>query len=159
MLDSVVFTATAQTRPAQQFVVTGGNLQTARVASTLPQALTVNVKDQFGYPVKGARVTWAAALFSGTVTPTADSTDANGNASASWTLGTTAIGQSVTATVTGLTPVVFNATGTPDLSRVMTVTGGSGTDRGDRLDSGHAAQRPRQDSFGKPDCRRDSRLE
>ena len=126
VLDSVVFTATAQTGPAQRFVVTGGNLQTARVASTLPQALTVNVKDQFGYPVKGARVTWAAALFSGTVTPMADSTDANGNASASWTLGTTAIGQSVTATVTGLTPVVFNATGTPDLSRVMTVTGGSG---------------------------------
>lgn len=126
VLDSVVFTATAVTGPAQRFVVTGGNLQTARVASTLPQALVVNVKDQFGYPVQGAQVTWAAALFSGTVTPVVDSTDASGNASTSWTLGTSAIGQSVTATVTGLTPIVFTATGTPDVSRVMTVTGGSG---------------------------------
>jgi alpha-tubulin suppressor-like RCC1 family protein len=127
VLDSVVFTATAVTGPAQKFVATGGNLQIARVASMLPQALVVNVKDQFGYPVQGARVTWAAALFSGTVTPLIDSTDASGNASTIWTLGTSAIAQSVTATVTGLTPIVFTATGTPDVSRRVTLTAATGS--------------------------------
>ncbi|MCX5760751.1 MAG: hypothetical protein NTW72_04480 [Gemmatimonadetes bacterium] len=126
VLDSVVFTATAKTGPAQQFARVSGNLQTSLVASRLPQALVVNVKDQYGYPVAGARVTWTAALFSGTVTPLADSTDATGNVSATWTLGTAAIGQSVTASVTGLTSIVFNATATTDTTRVFTATAGTG---------------------------------
>ena len=59
------------------------------------------------------------------MTPLADSTDATGNASANWTLGPSAIGQSATATVTGLAPIVFNATGTADTSRVLTVLSGN----------------------------------
>lgn len=126
VLDSVVFTATAKPGPAQRLAAVSGNLQTARVNATLAQPLVVNVRDQFGFVVTGARVTWAAALFSGTVTALADSTDANGNVSASWRLGSSAIGQSVTASVTGLIPIVFNATATPDTSRILTVVSGGG---------------------------------
>ena len=126
VLDSAVFTATAKVGAAQKFVKSAGDLQTARVTSVLPQALVVNVKDQYGYPVTGVKVTWAAALFGGTVTAINDSTDASGNASANWALGASAIGQSVTATVTGLTPITFNATATPALSRKILYTAGTG---------------------------------
>lgn len=124
VLDSAVFTATAKVGPAQKFVLSSGNLQTARVTSTLPAALVVNVKDQYGYPVAGVKVTWATALFSGTIAANADSTDVSGNASARWTLGQSAIGQSATATVAGLAPLVFNATGTADTTRVLTIVSG-----------------------------------
>ncbi|MHB1313457.1 MAG: hypothetical protein ACYC3L_15675 [Gemmatimonadaceae bacterium] len=127
-LDSAVFTATAKTGPANQFTATAGNLQTGLVASTLGTPLTVNVKDQFGYPVPGAKVVWAPGnIFSGTVTAVSDSTDASGNASANWTLGLGAIAQSVTATVTGLTPIVFNATALADSvgRRTFTVVSGA----------------------------------
>ncbi len=117
VLDSVVFNATAGVGPASQLTLVSGNAQTGRVASALGQQLTINVKDQFGYAVSGRQVVWAAGLFSGTVTATRDTTDASGNASATWVLGTAAIGQTATATVSGLAPVAFSATATADTSR------------------------------------------
>jgi len=126
VLDSAVFTATAGVGPASLLTVVSGNAQTGRVASVLATPLTVHVKDQFGYPVVGARVAWAAANFSGTVTAAVDTTDATGNASATWTLGTQVTGMTATATVTGLPPVAFTATATADTSRVLTVTAGNG---------------------------------
>lgn len=124
VLDSVVFTASTKEGPAGIFTLVSGNQQTARVASVLSSPLTVNVKDQFGNPVKGVRVTWAAGLFSGSVRAVADTTDNTGTASANWTLGTSAIAQSATATVTGLGPVTFNATATADTSRRLTLVSG-----------------------------------
>jgi alpha-tubulin suppressor-like RCC1 family protein len=120
--DSVVFTATAGVGPASRLTLVAGNAQTGRVAAPLAQQLTVNVKDQFGYAVSGKRVTWAAGLFSGSVAAVADTTDASGNASATWVLGTAATGQTASATVTGIAPIAFTATATPDTSRVFTTT-------------------------------------
>ena len=126
-LDSAVFTATAKTGAANTLTLTSGNQQVGRVATLLGTPLTVNVKDQFGYPVAGAKVTWAPGnIFSGTVVAVKDSTDATGNASANWRLGPSAIAQTVTATVAGLPPITFNATGTADTSRVIIVAGGGG---------------------------------
>jgi len=126
-LDSAVFTATAKTGAANQFTATAGNVQTGRVTSTLPTPLAVNVKDQYGHPIVGAKVTWAPGnIFSGTVVAVNDSTDATGSATANWTLGTGAVAQTATATVAGLPPIVFNATATADTSRVITGSTGSG---------------------------------
>jgi alpha-tubulin suppressor-like RCC1 family protein len=126
-LDSAIFIATAQTGPAQKFSLTAGNLQTGRVTNRLPTPLSVNVKDQYGYPIVGAKVTWAPGdIFSGTVTAVSDSTDATGTASANWTLGQYAITQTATATVAGLTPITFNATATADTGRrIILVSGGT----------------------------------
>ena len=118
--DSVVFTATAGVGAASQLTLVSGNAQTGPVASALGQQLTVNVKDQFGYAVSGKQVVWAPGLFSGSLTAARDTTDASGNASATWVLGTAAIGQTATATVAGMAPIAFTATGTPDTSRVLT---------------------------------------
>ncbi|MDP1891373.1 MAG: hypothetical protein Q8K55_10835, partial [Gemmatimonadaceae bacterium] len=120
--DSVVFTATAGVGTASQLTLVSGNAQTGRVAAALGQQLTVNVKDQFGYAVSGRQVVWAAGLFSGSLTAVRDTTDASGNASATWLLGNAAIGQTATATVSGIAPIAFTATGTPDTSRVLTTT-------------------------------------
>lgn len=127
-LDTVKFSATAKVGPANKFTLSSGNGQTGTVATALPAVLKVNVKDQFGHALAGVKVTWAAALFSGSITPMADSTDSSGDVTASWKLGTSAIAQSATATVTGLTPLVFTATGTPDASRkiLMAATTGAG---------------------------------
>lgn len=120
--DSVVFTATAGVGAASRLTLVSGDAQTGRVASALAQQLTVNVRDQYGYAVSGRQVVWAPGLFSGTLTAARDTTDASGNASATWVLGTAAIGQSATATVAGIAPIAFTATGTPDTSRVLTTT-------------------------------------
>lgn len=122
--DSVVFTATAGVGAASRLTLVSGNAQTGRVAAALGQQLTVNVKDQYGYAVSGKQVVWAAGLFSGTLTAARDTTDASGNASATWVLGTAAIGQTASATVSGIAPIAFTATGTPDTSRRVTVTMG-----------------------------------
>jgi len=128
VLDSAVFTATAGVGPASQLTIVAGNQQSGRVASLLGQQLTINVKDQFGYAVSGKKVVWAAGNLSGTVTPiNTDTTDASGNASANWLLGTTAgITQTASATIAGLAPINFTATATPDTSRVLTAIAGSG---------------------------------
>lgn len=125
VLDSAVFTASAKVGPAQQFTLVSGNSQSARVTTALSQPLVVSVKDLYGHPVSGTRVTWAAGLFSGTVTAVTDTTDASGSASATWTLGTAAAAQSASATITGLTPIAFAATATADTSRVITVLAGN----------------------------------
>ena len=124
VLDSAVFNATGLTGAAGVFTAVSGNQQTAAVTATLGAPLVVNVTDAYGHPKSGARVTWTAGLNSGALTPLSDTTDNNGVAKANWQLGTFAITQSATASVTGLTPVAFTAIATPDTSRRLTVVSG-----------------------------------
>jgi alpha-tubulin suppressor-like RCC1 family protein len=125
--DSSSFTATATTGPAGVIALVSGNNQTATVGTTLPLKLVVHVTDTFGNNSAGAQVTWAAASLSGTVTPTVDSTGADGTASTTWTVGNTVASQTVTATVAGLAPIVFTATTNGDTAHVImtTVSGAS----------------------------------
>src|SRR5438105_4212314 len=73
-------------------------------------------------PVPGVAVTWAPASGGGTVTPSQNTTNASGVASATDSIGSTSP-QSVTATFTGLsTPVTFTVTATaPPTSAAVTV--------------------------------------
>jgi hypothetical protein len=68
-------------------VITSGEAQTAVAGSELPQPLVVRVADADGDPVAGAAVSFAVAG-GGSVTPASAVTDAQGQASAHWTLGT-----------------------------------------------------------------------
>src|SRR5207249_1099296 len=71
------------------------------------------VKDGGGNPVGGVTVTFAVAPGSGSITGASQTTNASGIASVgSWTLGTTAGTNTLTATASGLTrsPVTFTAT-------------------------------------------------
>jgi alpha-tubulin suppressor-like RCC1 family protein len=131
LLDSAVFTATATTGPANRFTKVSGDSQTAMAGQQLAAPLVVKVQDAFGNNLSGVKVTWTPSLLNGSVSFAADTTAADGTASATWRLGTGATGQNLVASVAGVaTTINFFATATPDLSgsSVLTfaVTGGQG---------------------------------
>src|SRR5947209_2505322 len=87
--------------------------RTATVGSTIPLGIVVNVTDASGRPVANATVALAVTLGNGSTSPRLASTDAKGQARASWTLGTIVGPNEVTASVSGVTTAVkFEATGT-----------------------------------------------
>jgi hypothetical protein len=88
-----------------------GNNQSANAGSALPSPVSVRVRATDNLPMAGVGVAFAAGN-GGSVAQAAVVTDVNGIAATTWTLGTAAGAQSLTATVAGLTgsPVTFTAT-------------------------------------------------
>jgi len=106
-LTPALFTATGTPgSPAGLFIVSG-NDQTASAGSPLPEPLVVEARDQFANVVPGLSVAWSASA--GTLNPPTGTTGSDGRAQTTWTLGTTAIDQSATATSASLTSPPFNA--------------------------------------------------
>jgi len=99
--------------PAANINITGGNNQTGTAGTQLPQALTVQVTDQYGNPVSGNSVTFSDGGAGGTFSngnPVV--TGSNGTASQFYTLPPTPGTVTITATATGVTnPAVFTETG------------------------------------------------
>lgn len=125
--DSTVFSATATPGPGTGFVAVSGNNQISVAGRALALPLVVKITDSFGNNVPGIQVTWTAGSLSGSVSPSIDSTKSDGTASASWTLGNTATTQTVSASVAGLTPILFSAVASADTAHViLTVVGGTG---------------------------------
>src|SRR2546430_9570101 len=114
---------------AASIAPSAGNTQTATVGTAVATPPAVIVRDQFSNPVAGVSVTFAPAAGSGSVSPaTPILTNASGVAAlTSWTLGTAAGGNSLTATATGLTgsPVTFTATGAPGAATQMALNAGN----------------------------------
>src|SRR5207245_8806276 len=99
-----------------QIGVNAGNNQTATTGTPVPVPPSVIVRDASGNPVAGMAVTFAVAAGGGSITGASQTTSASGIAAVgSWTLGTTAGTNTLTATATGPTgsPGTFTATGTP----------------------------------------------
>jgi hypothetical protein len=86
---------------------------TAAAKSVVSPAPSVLVKDQNSEPVAGVTVSFVITSGGGSVTGASVATDASGIATVgSWTLGTSAGLNTLTATAGALTPVVFSATAT-----------------------------------------------
>ncbi len=123
-------TVTVTAGAATQIAVDGGNNQSATVGSAVTTPPSVVVKDTYGNPVSGVGVAFAVGLGGGTVVPTtAITTNSSGIAQVtSWTLGTTAGTNTLTATSAGLTgsPVTFTATGTAGTATQIAVDAGDG---------------------------------
>jgi hypothetical protein len=110
-------TATLTVNPgsASQLTIDDGNNQSATVGTAVATAPSVIVRDENGNPVEGVSVTFAVATGGGSATGLTATTGADGIATVgSWTLGTTAGSNTLTATSDTLTgsPVTFTATGT-----------------------------------------------
>src|SRR5215203_6114379 len=93
------------------------------VGTSIPGALAVKVTDSTGKPVANAAVAFAVTLGNGATTPRVALTNANGEATATWTLGTIVGPNQVTASVMGVeSQVRFSATGSagPVTTIVMT---------------------------------------
>ena len=89
--------------------IVSGNNQSAQVNTALPNDLIVQVLDQNSDAFSGATVTFSVSPNDGSLSETSVTTDANGRASTSLTLGNMAGNYTVTASVSGLTDVTFTA--------------------------------------------------
>jgi len=103
------FSATALVGSVAQLLVVAGDGQLATVNALLPILPAVRLRDALGNPVSGVSVTFVPT--GGGVTGGNQITDATGLATVgSWTLGTLAGGNTLTATGAGFTHI-FNANG------------------------------------------------
>ena len=103
-------------KPANLTVVSG-QAQSGIYGQALAQPLVVSVTDASGAPVANAAVLWSAT--NGTLGASSTLTDATGQASNTWTLGSNVVQQTAAAAVDGVPPVVFTATGRPDVPLVV----------------------------------------
>jgi uncharacterized protein YjdB len=109
-------TATLYVQPRPSAItVRGGAGQTGPVGAVLPQPLTVRVTAADSLGVQGVVVAFAVTTGGGSLSTSADTTDAGGDASVVWTLGSTPGSQLVTATAGSLAglPLTIAATATP----------------------------------------------
>ena len=124
---SVTFVATGLVAVPVAVTRVSGDGQTAPVGTPVPVNPRVRVTDAEGGGVPLVAVTFSVILGEGSVTGSAVLTDDDGRAEVgSWTLGTVAGTNRLQAAVSGLTPVVFSATGSPGPPASMTVNGGDG---------------------------------
>ncbi|HUH13005.1 MAG TPA: Ig-like domain-containing protein [Longimicrobiales bacterium] len=86
-LPPATFVLEAAAGAATSVVVIAGNNQVGAVGETLPDPVTVEARDRYGNPVPGATIAFSASI--GSLSPASVSTDAQGRASAAWTLPTT----------------------------------------------------------------------
>ncbi|HTX68704.1 MAG TPA: hypothetical protein VMH50_06115 [Thermoleophilia bacterium] len=124
----VTFTATGTVGAASKISLNAGNGQTATVGTAVATLPSVLATDQYNNPVSGVAVTFAVASGGGAVTGAAATTNASGIATVgSWTLGTTAGANSLTATSGTLSgsPVTFTATGVAGAATKYVVTSSS----------------------------------
>ncbi|HVE78202.1 MAG TPA: hypothetical protein VNA89_05055 [Gemmatimonadaceae bacterium] len=125
---SVVFSATGSAgAPASVAKVSGADDQSATVGTSVATAPAVRVTDAYGNPVSGAAVTFAVAAGGGSVAGGSAVADANGVATVgSWTLGTTAGANALSASAGDVAPVTFLATGTVGAPARIVKTAGDG---------------------------------
>jgi hypothetical protein len=95
-----------------QLQIAGGDEQQAPAGSALPDPLIVRLLNSSGKPVPGRTVLWVVRAGDGAVDPTTDMTDADGFASAAWTLGPEAGPNAVDVEVPNVGKVTFTAIAT-----------------------------------------------
>jgi len=93
--------------PAVTIHRVSGDGQSAKPGTSLDRPLVARLVDADGRPVRRAEVRWSVTA--GTVTPEVSTTDANGDATTVWQLGTSGGVQHATATAEGLDAVEFVA--------------------------------------------------
>jgi Protein of unknown function (DUF1566) len=124
----LTFSAIGTAGPATDMAVNAGDGQTAVAGTAVTTAPSVIVKDANNNVVAGVSVTFAVATGGGSGTVLAATTNAAGIATpGSWTLGTTAGPNTLTATGAGLSgsPLTFTASGTAGPATKYLVTSSS----------------------------------
>ena len=107
-LSPVIFTITTGEPPDAIKKVSGDN-QGGRPGAVLANPFVVEVVDENGDPVSGTTVSFASTAGGGSVSPTSTTTNSNGRAQTTLTLGEAVGDNTVTARVTGIPAVTFSA--------------------------------------------------
>jgi Bacterial Ig-like domain (group 1) len=116
--------STTAPRTASSVTVLSGGSQSGTVGAALAAPVVLVVKDQNGTALSGVAVTVTPAGGAGSVSSTALTTDANGQVSVNWTLGTVAGTDTLAAQVGSLPALDVLATATPDVpASIVVVTG------------------------------------
>lgn len=92
-------------------VAVEGDGEVAEVGSSV--TLTARVNDDSGSPMPDVRVQWQVAEGGGSLSASSTTTDEQGRASVTWTLGTRAGEQVVLASVSGVSPAAFQILAEP----------------------------------------------
>lgn len=107
-------TATVMVQPPPSAIaITSGNDQTGGIGAALPQPLVVTVTAAGNLGVEGVEVMFSVAASNGSLSATSVSTDSQGMAQVTWTLGTSPGPMQATATLpafSGVPSVTFDAT-------------------------------------------------
>jgi adhesin/invasin len=103
--------ATAAAGPVASITIASGDQQTGEAWCALAQKIQAHITDRFANPLQDVPVVFAATSLSGHPFPTTATTDSLGDASTTWVLGGTVGTQTLTVTVTGISPVSATATG------------------------------------------------
>ncbi len=103
-----------------------GDGQQGQLDAALAEPFVVSVSDQYGFPLAGAVVSFAVTAGGGTLSATTATTDANGHARSTLTLGGGPGPNAVKATVAGLEPVTFTAAAIDRTPRSLTKISGDG---------------------------------
>src|SRR5512134_3162036 len=115
--------------PAAEIAISAGGGQTAAVNTATAVTPAVIVRDAFGNPVAGTQVTFAVTAGGGSITGATPTSGPDGIALVgSWTMGTAAGPNVLTATAAGLagSPLTFTATATPGPAAQVSANGGDG---------------------------------
>ena len=107
--DLVLPTGSSPTSSPTVLQMVTGDDQVAAPGSPLSQPVVVKLLDQEGHAMPDQPVAWVISTGGGTVVPQSPTTDQNGTASATWTLGSEGP-NSLNAVVSGIDPVTFTAT-------------------------------------------------
>ena len=117
-------TNTVAATPTSLSLVSGAQ-QSGVVGTALGSAVTFKVVDQSGAPVQGVNVTMTLSAGAGSLSSSIVTTDANGIANVTWTLGTVAGSDSLSASIGSLPTVTIGATALPDIPASLSVIGGA----------------------------------
>lgn len=94
-------------------ILAQGNNQVARVSSVLPSSIVVRVVGLANTPMSGIPVQFQVTAGGGIISPQSAMTNALGEVTVKWTLGSQPGSNSVVATSLSLSPIVVSATATP----------------------------------------------
>lgn len=110
-----------------QIVVASGNGQSGSVGQPLAQPVMIKVVDASATPVSGVTVNFTLPVGNGggSVSPSSGKTDASGQLSTLWTLGSKVGQQTINASVTGLTTLSMISTATLNSSGAVLVDNGN----------------------------------
>jgi hypothetical protein len=110
-LDPIAVRATGIV-PSQVMIVQGNN-QTAKAGIVLPTGIVIRVLGAGNVPMIGIALALQVTAGGGSFTPQTVLTNATGEATVSWTLGSVAGVNTASIQVSTLAPVTIGATGTP----------------------------------------------
>jgi hypothetical protein len=121
---SATFQVTATSSPPTALAISSGNSQKAAVTSPLALPLNVKVKNAGGAGVAGIQVSFSGGG-NGTLSSPTATTNSAGIASVTYTTGTAAGATQITASVSGLTPLIFKETALAGPASAITLYGGN----------------------------------